>query len=130
MTAYFEIHAGLVYFHDKSPGQHATLFGADGRKFAFDGAASRFNDDRRTYSWAFRGSLRTDERIIFATADREVSGLASSLATPQILPLGSHVVRAPDGKPLYLQSTAVSPSPAYEPPPSWPPPPVLARDLW
>jgi SAM-dependent methyltransferase len=71
----FEIRDGLVLFHDEQPGSHAMLYGPKGARYPFRDDASRFNDGERRYAWAFEGTPRAGDKIVFTTSDREVVGI-------------------------------------------------------
>lgn len=130
----FDVEASLIRVHDNRPGQHATLFGPDGKARPFRPADSAFNDRNSKYMWAFEGSARDGDRLVFATADREAVFIVGVPGTTQP-PVGEAVERDGD-KPVRLRFVAPPPKrimswlpaerPAIEP--RWPPP-VLARDL-
>jgi hypothetical protein len=70
----FEIRPPFIIFHDDKPGEHATLFAANGQKLPFRGDESSFNNARREYAWAFEGTVKEEDRIVFASSAHEVVG--------------------------------------------------------
>ena len=97
----FDLRPPLIIFHDDRPGQHATMFAADGRRLLFRGDVSHFNDAERRYAWAFEGAARHGDTIVFATSDREVVGKVVGELV-QIAPADTGGVSRRDDKPLDL----------------------------
>lgn len=103
----FELQGQRVTYVDSQPGEHATLFGPDGERALFDNEHSRFDDSVRQYAWAFNlpTELLEDERVTFATADREVTGVRRAgwiVVVPYPLPVNRVAVGVDAGKPLAL----------------------------
>lgn len=127
----FEIRPpNLVVFHDSKPGEHATLFAADGSRLPFVSEDSKFSDARREYAWAFQGRPQVGDRIVFATADREVAGIvqAGGVVALEVPVMGAVERGEEDDKPLdlgVLPSVAELLSPPY--PRSRPRPVPMAR---
>ena len=97
----FDVRPGLILFSDDRPGDRATLFGGDpgaGRAHLPD--ASSFDDAVPWYTWAFarEGAVVEGEVYVFATADREVVGIAAGDAIC-ISPLRAAVDRGEGGVP-------------------------------
>jgi hypothetical protein len=116
----FEQRERYIVFHDDKPGSHATMFSPTGNKMLFDGNESSFRDDRREYAWAFvlETPLKDGDRIIFATADREIGGLVRTNGI-EIVGVSSEVARAGD-KPQELEDHNPRPRPI----------PLYRRDIY
>jgi hypothetical protein len=108
----FERRPQHVIFHDDKPGAHATMFSPSGGKFPFDGEASSFRDDLKEYCWAFVVSetLKEGDRIIFATADREIGGIVRADNVIDATGVNGEVVREGD-KPQHLADYNPRPRP-------------------
>lgn len=103
----FTLRPGLICFTDDKPGNYATMFGPDGRKLAPCGEHNQFDNAARSFTWAFEWSGVPDgQMFVFATADREVAGVAKD-ANVGVVPFRGMVVRV-GGKPEAIVTTVPS----------------------
>lgn len=98
----FTLGDGTIEFTSDEPGNHATMFCADGR-LAFRGDLSTFDDAARSYTWVFDlvHAVSNLERFVFATSGRTVVGVVRR-GYVQVDVVEAVVERSVEGKPLRL----------------------------
>lgn len=100
----FELKTTIIVFHDNKPGECAMMF-CNGCALTFRPDLSTFNDGSRIYSWAFEGQVGEGDTIVFATKDREVTGVLQG-RTLVVQGATVSIDRSRDGKPLRTSQRA------------------------
>lgn len=102
----FTFRTGFIFAHADLSGSHVVMFGPNRKSLTFRRDLSNFNDQDRTYTWAFEWPQLIDgQQFVFATADRTIGArvFGSEL---RLHPVEAAVVRNGDGKPTHLVSPA------------------------
>ena len=97
----FTLRPGLICFSDNQPGNHATMF-VSSETLLFREDESSFDDVAHDYTWAFEwAGVPNGQLFVFATADREVAGIAKD-ANVGLVPFRGRIERGAEGKPEWL----------------------------
>jgi hypothetical protein len=70
----FEIKPPHIIFHDSTPGEGVTLH-VNGNSLLLNGDASSFSDAEKSYAWAFDGTAKEGDIVVFDAVDRTAWGI-------------------------------------------------------
>ena len=107
----FDRRPGLITFSDDRPGSNVYMI-VDGRSAAFRDDASKFDDARCSYTWAFEytGALPKGLRVVFGTLDRKVFGEVGDGGEIEVVATPSYSVKVI--QPLRARSAGGTPAPS------------------
>ncbi len=99
MNARFWTKAIVIFFGADFPGNHATMF-TPGERLSYRDDLCVFDDDERSYTWAFDlpREFEAGQQFVFATADAQVLGIVGE--DGEITAMRGFFVERVDGKPV------------------------------